>query len=236
MSRSTRSKRSDAGDAPRATGRPQRTGPQIAPAPIAKESEPVSPTTLAAAALVAAATVSDPSAAAAVSAGADHSAPAHVRQYIEDVRLAGTGKLTWYGFHVYDAALFVPSRFELADAAAHRFVLELTYARRLDGKGIAEASRDEIGRLGFGTEAQRGRWYEQMLNLFPNVEKGRRLAGVNVPGSGVRFYFDGRFLGSIDDPAFARAFFAIWLDERTRAPQLRENLLKGAAPLRTAGL
>jgi len=195
----------------------------------------MSPTRFAAAALVAAASaVSEPAAASA--AGAVSPAPAHVRKYLADVRLAGTGRLTWFGFHVYDAALFVPPGFALADASAQPFVLELTYARRLDGKGIAEASRGEIERLGFGTEAQRLHWHERMLELFPNVEKGRRLAGVNVPGSGARFYFDGQFVGSIDDPDFARAFFAIWLDERTRAPQLRESLLKGTPATRTAGL
>jgi len=195
----------------------------------------MSPTQLAAAALVAAAsTMTGP--AAASTPGAGPPAPAHVLKYVADVRLAGTGKLTWYGFHVYDAALFDAPGFDLANAARQPFVLELTYARRLDGKGIAEASRDEIARLGFGTDAQRTRWHEQMLKLFPNVEKGRRLAGVNVPDIGARFYFDGQFLGSIDEPAFARAFFAIWLDERTRAPQLRENLLKGAPAMRTAGL
>ena len=195
----------------------------------------MSPTQFAAAALVAAAsTVASPATASAQ--GIDAQAPAHVRKYVAEVRLAGTGRLTWYGFHVYDAALFVSPGFDLAEAFGQPFVLELTYARRLDGKGIAEASRDEIGRLGFGTEAQRTRWHEQMLRLFPNVEKGRKLAGVNLPGTGARFYFDGQLLGSIDDPAFARAFFAIWLDERTRAPQLRESLLKGAPALRTAGL
>ena len=160
--------------------------------------------------------------------------PAHVRKYVGDVALAGTGRLTWFGLHVYDAALYVPARFEPAEPTAHSFVLELTYARRLDGKGIAGASRDEIERLGFGTEAQRARWHEQMAKLFPDVEKGRRLAGVNLPGVGARFYFDGRFLGSIDEPAFSQAFFAIWLDDRTRSPQLRDGLLK-MAPIRPAG-
>jgi hypothetical protein len=182
----------------------------------------MSPNKLAAAALVAAASaVATPAAASSPTAAA----PAHVRKYVGDAP-AATGRLTWFGLHVYDATLYAPSRFEPADPTASRFVLELTYARRLEGKGIAEASREEIERLGFGTPAQRERWHEQMAGLFPDVEKGRRLAGVNVPGTGARFYFDGRFLGSIDDPAFARAFFAIWLDERTRSPQLRENLLK----------
>jgi hypothetical protein len=65
-----------------------------------------------------------------------------------------------------------------------------------------------------------------MEALFPDVDKGRRIAGVNQPGTGARFYVDGVFAGSIDEPDFARAFFAIWLDPRTRAPRLRDSLLK----------
>ena len=192
----------------------------------------MSPSTLAAAALLAAASIAAaPAAANSPTAGA----PAHVRKYVGDARLAGSGRLTWFGLHVYDAALYAPARIAPANPTTQDFVLELTYARRLDGKGIADASRDEIERLGFGTEVERARWHERMLALFPDVEKGRRLAGVNVPGAGVRFYFDGRFIGSVDDPAFARAFFAIWLDERTKAPQLRDSLLK-PPPLRTAGI
>jgi hypothetical protein len=213
MSRNTRSKKPEAG---------------------ARGTACMSPKQLVAAALVAAVMVAAPAAATPSSATAGGQAPAHVRKYVGDAPLAGSGKLTWYGFHVYDAALYAPPRFDLADPSAHSFVLELTYARRLDGKGIAQASRDEIERLGFGSEAERARWHEQMRKLFPDVEKGRKLAGVNLPGTGARFYFDGQLLGSIDDPAFARAFFAIWLDERTKAPQLRESLLK-TVPIRTAG-
>jgi hypothetical protein len=194
----------------------------------------MSPIRLAATALVAAAAaVAEPAAAAGSPADA---AAAHVRKYVDDVRLAGSGRFTWFGFHVYDAALFAPPGFDPANLPAQPFVLELTYARQLEGRGIAEASRDEIERLGLASPEQLARWTEQMHKLFPNVEKGRRLAGVHVPGGGARFYFDGEYLGSVDDPAFARSFFAIWLDPRTRAPQLRENLLKGAFPVRNAGL
>jgi hypothetical protein len=187
---------------------------------------------IAAAALAAAATAG---AVAATGHTAAAEAPAHVRKYVQDVQLAGTGRLTWFGFHVYDAALYVPARFEPARAGEQPFVLELTYARRLDGRGIADTSRDEIERLGFGSEVQRARWHAAMAAIFPNVERGRRLAGVHLPGVGARFYFDGAFIGAIDDPDFARAFFAIWLDERTRAPQLRANLLKSAPAGRGSG-
>lgn len=39
------------------------------------------------------------------------------------------------------------------------------------------------------------------------------------------FYHQGRLSGKVADPAFARAFFAIWLDARTRVPALRARLL-----------
>jgi hypothetical protein len=158
----------------------------------------------------------------------------HIARYVSDGRLAGEGRLTWLGFHVYDARLYAGQGFDLADPFSQPFVLELTYARKLDGKGIASASRDEIQRLGFGSEAQLSRWLVQMEKLFPDVDKGSRIAGVYQPGAGARFYVDGKFAGSVDDPQFGRAFFSIWLDPRTRAPRLRESLLRSTGA--SAGL
>jgi hypothetical protein len=150
----------------------------------------------------------------------------YVSRYVSDARLAGEGRLTWLGFHVYDAHLFAPARFNLDDPLGQPFVLELTYARKLEGKSIAAASRDEMQRMGLGTAEQQARWLARMETLFPDVDKGRRIAGVNQPGAGARFYVDGVFAGSVEEPEFSRAFFAIWLDPRTRAPRLRESLLK----------
>jgi hypothetical protein len=150
----------------------------------------------------------------------------YVSRYGSDARLAGEGRLTWLGFHVYDAHLFAPARFNLDDPLGQPFVLELTYARKLEGKSIAAASRDEMQRMGLGTAEQQARWLARMETLFPDVDKGRRIAGVNQPGAGARFYVDGVFAGSVEEPEFSRAFFAIWLDPRTRAPRLRESLLK----------
>jgi len=178
--------------------------------------------------------VAQPSNAASSSTASIMTPSSHITRYVPDARLAGEGKLTWLGFHVYDARLYASPRFNISDPFAQPFVLELTYARKLDGKGIADASRDEMQRMGFGVEAQHAKWLTQMAALFPDVDKGSRIAGVFQPGAGARFYVDGNFAGSIDEPEFSRAFFSIWLDQRTRAPRLRESLLKGSGA--TAGL
>jgi len=42
---------------------------------------------------------------------------------------------------------------------------------------------------------------------------------------GCRFYVGDQLQHEIRDPEFAEAFFAIWLDPRTRDPELRQQLL-----------
>jgi len=141
---------------------------------------------------------------------------------LPQVREAGQGRMKWFGLHVYDARLFVSGQrlsFE------EPFALGLRYARDFEGVRIAETSADEIRRLGYGTPADHRRWREAMAAIFPDVKKGDELTGVSVPGRGALFFHNGLRIGEIDDPAFARAFFAIWLDPRTRAADLRERLV-----------
>jgi hypothetical protein len=52
---------------------------------------------------------------------------------------------------------------------------------------------------------------------------------VHEPGRGARFFHNDRAIGTVDDPDFSDAFFAIWLDARTTAPSLRESLVRQAA-------
>jgi hypothetical protein len=80
-------------------------------------------------------------------------------------------------------------------------------------------------RLGYGDEAALARWGEAMARVFPDVRRGDRLVGVYLPGRGADFYGEDRYLGTVAEEAFADAFFAIWLDARTREPRLREALL-----------
>lgn len=153
--------------------------------------------------------------------------PAPVDSVLPGARLAGHGAYTYFGLKIYDAELWVGEKGYQAGAP---FVLDLRYARKLDGRKIAEASADEMEKLGAGTPAQRKAWLARMTEIFPDVREGARISGVYLPASGTTFYLDGRVLASVPDPEFARAFFAIWFDPRTSAPKLRAGLLKDAAP------
>ncbi len=150
--------------------------------------------------------------------------PDSVREAVPELRLAGEGRLRWFGLLIYDASLWVRGN---AFDPQRPFALNIRYARNLRGDRIVETSVDEMRRLGWRDEARLARWARQMGELFPDVRKGERLTGVNLPGAGVDFYHDGRFAGRIADPDFADAFFSIWLDPRTREPGLRQSLIGG---------
>ncbi len=155
------------------------------------------------------------------------SAPAYIAADVPAARLSGQGTFRWFGLSIYQAQLWVGANGTAADAP---LALELTYSRAFDGKKIAESSAGEIRKLDIGTPAQQADWLARMTALFPHVNEGTRIAGVFLPDRGARFYLDGKLLGEIADPAFARAFFAIWLDPKTSADSLRKALLMNAAP------
>lgn len=137
-------------------------------------------------------------------------------------RALGSGRMRWFGLHLYDAALWVSGREHGWDQP---FALDIRYARDFYGARIAEVSADEMRRLG-GADARRiESWREQMARIFPDVRKGEHITGVFRPGLGAEFFYQGRPLGTVYDADFARAFFSIWLDPRTREPKLRAALL-----------
>lgn len=139
-------------------------------------------------------------------------------------------RLRVWGFEVYDARLWTPRGFRHSQAAQFPFALELQYLRKLEGSAIASRSIDEMRRVGSFTDVQAQNWLVAMRELFPNVNAGERITGVNLPGEGAEFWVNGQRVGVVKDTAFARLFFGIWLDERTSEPKMRAQLLQGLQP------
>ncbi len=142
------------------------------------------------------------------------------------LRPLGAGEMRWFGFKVYEASLWAgPGESAIIDRP---FALAIRYARAIPSQQLVETSMDEIRRLGFGDEPRLARWRALLSQALPSVEPGETLVGLHVPNRGARFWHEGRLVAELPDAELARAFFAIWLDERTREPELRARLL-GAA-------
>ena len=139
------------------------------------------------------------------------------------LRPLGEGRLRWFGLHVYDSSLWVPGD---AWSAERPFALDIRYAMSIKGRDLTERSLAEMKRLGYTDPEKLRRWENAMDRVFPDIKPGDRLVGVSLPGREARFYSQDRFLGSVADPEFARAFFAIWLDPGTSEPKLRAQMLR----------
>jgi len=154
------------------------------------------------------------------------SLPPELRGALPGDAPSGQAKLTFWGFEVYQAALWVAPGFNAKRYFAHDFALQLAYLRDFSGADIAKRSLAEMARLTPISESKAERWAKQMRALFPDVKAGDRLTGLHQPGVGARFLFNGQPLGEIADPEFARLFFGIWLSPQTSEPKLRLSLLQ----------
>jgi hypothetical protein len=154
--------------------------------------------------------------------------PPEVNSELPGARLLGSGRFTYFLFHVYDARLWAGSEFEVRRFDQVPLALELEYARGFDNADIAERSIEEMRRSGPIAPEKVTRWMAAMKQAFPDVASGDRITGVQVPGVAARFFVNGRLTGEIRDGEFTRLFFGIWLSPRTSEPKLRQALLAGA--------
>ncbi|MGE7993556.1 chalcone isomerase family protein [Pseudomonas sp. NPDC089554] len=146
------------------------------------------------------------------------------RSELPTATLVGQGDFTWFGWSVYQARLWSPTATFSWDQP---FALELIYRRELSRDTLVQASIDEMRRMGGDAvdEARLTSWDSEMRKAFVDVQPGQRITGLYQPGKGASFYVDGEPQHTVADADFARAFFAIWLDTRTRSPELRRELL-----------
>ena len=148
----------------------------------------------------------------------------YLDEALKPAKLQGSGKLTWWGFHVYDAFFY-----RSGSVHSPEFALDLRYHRALSGHAIADRSVEEMKRLGVA-DAKAQIWGKELASFLPNVEPGQNLTAIYLPKQGTTFYYEGKPIAQIPGADFSKAFFGIWLDPKTSAPKLREQLLGKNCP------
>lgn len=146
----------------------------------------------------------------------------YIQNMIPGAVPVGNGRLTVFFMDVYDAKLYADQgRWSPGQPLA----LEFRYLRNLKGTKIADSSAEEIRKQGFADELRLAAWHEQMRKIFPDVKEGVILTGILTQDAQTIFYKDGSEIGHIKDPEFGKAFFNIWLSQKTSVPGLRQKLL-----------
>jgi hypothetical protein len=185
---------------------------------------PLRPAALGRAALIAGSAAAVAHAAIGAKLDSSASPPPELASELPGARWRGTGVMRFFGLHIYDLRLWSPAPL-VGDGASQPLALELVYARKLEGGVIASRSLDEMRRIGPFSDVQGASWLASMTQLFPDVQAGDRLTGVQRPEQYARFFFNGQRRGEVLDADFTRLFFGIWLSARTSEPKLRAQLL-----------
>lgn len=146
----------------------------------------------------------------------------YISSYIPSAKTVGQGRMTFLMWDVYDATLYAQDG---TWREGEPLALTLNYLRNLNGTDIARRSIEEMRGQGFRDEIKLAAWFGQMQKIFPDVTAGVSLTGVMAADGTTVFFRDDVEIGRINDPDFGRAFFNIWLSQRTSAPELRAQLL-----------
>ncbi|MBC7680734.1 MAG: chalcone isomerase family protein [Ferruginibacter sp.] len=154
--------------------------------------------------------------------------PTDVAFALPQARLAGTTRLSVWGFDIYDARLWAAPGFQAERYADTALALELRYLRDFSRADIARRSLDEMRRSAPISDAQAKAWQQKLELAFPDVRKGDRILGIYLPQTRTaRFLTNGQPTGEVSDGDFARLFFGIWLSPQTSEPAMRRALLAG---------
>lgn len=150
---------------------------------------------------------------------ANQASLANPQALLETSQIVGTGKFTYFGLNIYQAKYM-----SLENSIKNSFALELKYARNFSGESIASETIKQMKKIGV-TNPAIARWENDLKIIFPNIENGHTLTGIYIPQKGTTFLHNGNKVGEIAGDEFSRAFFGIWLDQKTSAPELRTQLL-----------
>ncbi|KNC67847.1 hypothetical protein AC626_08325 [Pseudoalteromonas rubra] len=168
-------------------------------------------------------------------------ASASTATQLSTLELRGTADLRYLFWDVYSAALYTGGEAYQADQFPQ--VLSLTYKRDIEAQELVDATREQWQKQKLVLDNAE-QWLRQLVQLWPDIQKGNQLILVVDRDKQSRFYFrpdpgaevksalseaelktSARFLGAINDRAFGPAFLAIWLSEKTTEPKLREQLI-----------
>lgn len=136
----------------------------------------------------------------------------------------GVGKLTFWGFHIYDVTLY-----RMANLNSPEFALDFKYQKSFSGSSIADKTAEEMKKMGVPS-TQVAIWGKELAEVLPNVESGQTLTGVYSPKAGTTLFYDGKKIAQFPGVEFSKAFFGIWLDPKTSVPKLRTELLGNGCP------
>ncbi|MGD8941492.1 MAG: chalcone isomerase family protein [Gammaproteobacteria bacterium] len=160
----------------------------------------------------------------------------------------GEGHMKWFGFSIYRASLWTQNGTYLgipvkqdpdlgilskspqqkgAESQPYSLpiALHIVYQKNISRETLIDTTVKEWRRLKIVDKSQQLRWAQQLRGIWPDVKPGDSITTVMDDNHHTLFLVNGRDAGKVTDVQFGPALLAIWLHPKTRAANLRAQLI-----------
>lgn len=147
--------------------------------------------------------------------------PAVAKPLPQNLKLIGEAELKVLWFRVYNARLESPEGTFVSESMP--LLLTLEYQRNISKQKLLEETRSQWQRAGIDPHDQ-ALWLTSLNELWPDIRRHDSLSFYQDSDGYGYFYYNQRYLGSIRNNRFSRAFLDIWLSDNSDFPQLTRQL------------
>ena len=141
---------------------------------------------------------------------------------LSELHKSGSGEMRYLWWNLYQAELYLTQLPYQKNQWPQ--ALKLTYQRDIDKDDLIEATAYQWQHIKLN-DPQQEAWLIQLASIWPELKKGDELILLIKEDGLSYFYFNQQLVGTITQADFGPAFLAIWLDENTSEPKLRQKLL-----------
>jgi hypothetical protein len=135
----------------------------------------------------------------------------------------GSARFTVFFWDIYHSALYSDTGVYTEGESKQVLVFKINYLKDIKRDDLLEQTIEQWQHLNI-SENEYLEFLPKLAGIWPNISKGDSLT-LLVKNQQSHFYFNGRFIGSIEKQSFGSLFLAIWLSPKTSQKLLRKKLL-----------
>ncbi len=146
-----------------------------------------------------------------------------LNERLSTMNMVGSASFRFMFWSIYDAELYAEQ--PVFDFEAFpEFILNLDYQRSFTSEQIIQETEKQLAVLNQTSIEDMNAWLGQLDVFLVDVEKGDRISLYVDENRHSSFYFNGSFLGQIQDESFSRNFSSIWLARNDRFAEFSQEL------------
>ena len=150
----------------------------------------------------------------------DELVPSITKQHFQ---LLGSAKFSVLFWDIYQSTLLTSDGQAPFSNACQHALFEIRYLRDISKKELLDNTIEQWRHLSL-KEQDYQTFVPMLENIWPDIQAGDQLSMLSQANKTI-FYLNRQSIGEIDSATFAQLFLAIWLDENTSEPKLRQQLL-----------